>query len=70
MKGFVFFKDGNIEEILEYTKEDNIIYFETASGRYTRVKLPGDYFGYFFNKITAGNHIVPTMDIKRIDIFD
>lgn len=70
MKGIAFFKDGHVEEIFDYTKDDNIVYFKTVTGRYTRVRIPGGYFGDFFNKITAGNHIIPTMDIKRIDIFD
>ena len=69
MEGLVFFKDGHVEEIFDYTKEDGIVYFETVTGRYTRVRLPGGFGGYFFNRITSGNHIVPTTDIQRIDIF-
>lgn len=68
MKGLVFFKDGHTEEIVDYTKEDNMVYFETASAKYTRVSQEG--LGYIFSKITPNNHIIPLTKIKRIDLFE
>ena len=69
MKGLVFFKDGSTEEIVDYQKVDDDIYFETSTSKYSRVKI-GDNFGYIFNKITINNHIIPLTKIKRIDLFE
>lgn len=68
MKGLIFFKDGHTEEIVDYQKVDNDIYFETASSKYVRISQNG--FGYIFNKITSNNHIIPIKNIQRIDLFD
>ena len=70
MKGIAFFNNGHTEEIIDYKRDGNTVYFTTTSGFYNRVRLPGGYFGYFFNRITVDNEVIPTSDIKRIDIFD
>ena len=69
MKGLVFFRDGHTEEIIDYRKVDHNIYFETASTKYNRIRLPGGFGGYFFNKFTSDDRIIPILDILRIDLF-
>lgn len=68
MKGLVFFKDGHTEEIDNYTKLNNDVYFVTSSGEYLRINQVG--FGHIFNIVTSNNHVIPITTIKRIDLFD
>lgn len=76
MKGLIFFKDGHTEDIVEYfdwDEENGIVYFDTTSTKYTRLRRRDhrgyDYYEHIYNKCTSKYETFDVHDIERIELY-